>query len=333
LSLLRPFDRQRLKGSYFRALAVARVDAMLRMLHARRNHALVLNFHRVSPDPNPYWPPLAPEAFASLVAYLAHHCDIVGLDALRNPRRQRRPRVVLSFDDGCRDFVEYAMPVLEKHRVTANQNVIVESIETGRPPWIIQVVDALNAASSARVRALRVDGFDERLEDDDNASKERFGTRLTNFLKTVPPDLRAARCESLNQLISETDPASLTPMMSRAEVIALGKTHDVGCHSYSHEAMADFTDSEFAKDLDRCRAFFSGLELPMRIFAFPYGRFRSYQIATLRASGISHVLLVGERPTAPGNDIHHRITMYGNSPAELCLRAVGHRPVRLAGRL
>jgi len=34
-----------------------------------------------------------------------------------------RPAVVLSFDDGYQDFVEYAMPVLAKHGVKVNFNV------------------------------------------------------------------------------------------------------------------------------------------------------------------------------------------------------------------
>ena len=44
---------------------------------------------------------------------------------------------------------------------------------------MIQVVDALNAASIERVRAIRVAGFDGRLDDDDAISKTRYGGALT----------------------------------------------------------------------------------------------------------------------------------------------------------
>ena len=182
--------RQRLKKSYFKALSMARIDRLLRKLYARDDVVLVLNFHRVSPDANPYWPPLTPDAFETLVAYLASACRVLTFDELADDHdtaASAQPRAIVSFDDGCHDFVEYAAPILARYRLRANHNVIIHSVESGIPPWMIRVVDALNAATTKRVRSLNIPGFERHLDGDDELAKTRYGTALTGYLKTLSP--------------------------------------------------------------------------------------------------------------------------------------------------
>jgi peptidoglycan/xylan/chitin deacetylase (PgdA/CDA1 family) len=315
--------RRRLKKFYFKSLSMARVDWLLRRLYAREGLVLVLNFHRVSPDANPFWPPMTPEAFETLVAYLASSCRVLTFDELSQPCDTTAPRVVLSFDDGCRDFVEYAAPILARYRLRVNHNVIVQSVETGRPPWMIRVVDALNAATPDRVRAVTVPGFPGRLDNDDEISKTRYGTALTAHLKALRPADRVSVSRDIEALLAETDPDRLTQMMSRADVEAMAAVHELGAHSYNHETLSRLTDTEFSEDLDRCAAFFAQLGHPMKVFAFPYGSFRAGQIQMVRGRGVEHVLLVGERPARIGQGVYTRITMYGDSNAELRLRAMG----------
>jgi peptidoglycan/xylan/chitin deacetylase (PgdA/CDA1 family) len=93
-------------------LSLARADWILRALSAAGDRVLVLNFHRVSPEPNPFWPPMTPEAFADLAGYLASRCRVLTFGELADAQTDRRPTIILSFDDGYRDFVEYAMPIL-----------------------------------------------------------------------------------------------------------------------------------------------------------------------------------------------------------------------------
>jgi peptidoglycan/xylan/chitin deacetylase (PgdA/CDA1 family) len=86
----------------------------------------ILMFHRVRPDPGEAFAPnagleITPEFLDALLTYVAARgYDILSLDAaldaLRGPATRRRPFVVLTFDDGFRDLIEHALPVLERHR-------------------------------------------------------------------------------------------------------------------------------------------------------------------------------------------------------------------------
>lgn len=304
-----------------------RVDRLLRAIRRARGEVVVLNLHRVSPDPNPFWPPLAPDAFRALVAYLAKTCDVLTFEELAAGRRSGRLRVVLSFDDGCRDFVEYVVPILSQYRLRANLNVIVSSVETGQPPWTIALMDALASADATRVRGLEVPGFPHRLESEDDDAMVKYGTLLANYLKVMPQNERATATSDIEALLNETSEDVLTPMMSIDDVMAVRDLHELGCHSYSHESMAQMDSEEFASELDRCTAFFADLDCPMNIFAFPNGSYRPDQVETLSARGVEHVLVVDERPSTTIRGCHPRITIYGDSAAELRLRGMGWRAV------
>jgi peptidoglycan/xylan/chitin deacetylase (PgdA/CDA1 family) len=302
-----------------------RVDGLLREIRRSRGEVVVLNLHRVSPDPSPFWPPLAPDAFRALVAYLARTCDVLTFEELARGQCSGRLRVVLSFDDGCRDFVEYAVPILSQYGLRANLNVIVSSVETGRPPWTIALMDALASADAKRVDGLRVPGFPHRLEGNDDDAKVKYGTLLANHLKAMSPHERVSVTSDIEALLSETSEDALTPMMSIEDVAAIRALHELGCHSYSHESMAQMDGEEFASELDRCTAFFEDLDWPMNIFAFPNGSYRPDQVEALLARGVEHVLVVDERPSTIICGCHPRITMYGDSAVELRLRGMGWR--------
>ncbi len=114
--------RSQAKSVFFRLLRQTKHDERLKGGISTRDNTLVLNLHRVSPDANPFWTPMHPRLFDELLAYLAKSFVVTSLEGL-NDLKSDVPAVVLSFDDGYKDFVEYAMPVMHRHKVKANINV------------------------------------------------------------------------------------------------------------------------------------------------------------------------------------------------------------------
>lgn len=114
--------RHRLFRAGFTALSALGADRWLAPL--ARGRGLILTFHHVRPEPPP---PFAPNALLSitpdfldrtLAQLAARGFETIGLDAvperLADPR-PGRPFAVLTFDDGYRDNVEHARPVLARH--------------------------------------------------------------------------------------------------------------------------------------------------------------------------------------------------------------------------
>lgn len=315
-----------LKRAFYSVLSALRLDERELRRHGRADRVLVLNLHRVDPDPKPFWPALHPRLLEDVLAWLRDRCTVTLVSEIGEVAHTdaRRPLVVLSFDDGYRDFVMHAMPVLDRLGLKANQNIIGHSVETGRPPQIVEFADFLDAAPRSMLRELPVPGFEGRLVRDDPLGRERFGALIMNHLKQIPPAARESVWDDLQRPMSQVQIDCPTQMMSTEDVASASRAgHEIGAHSYSHESMEFLDDDEFVDDFRRCEGVLEAAGCISKVYAFPNGSYRPAQVDLLRDFGVEHVLLVGERPSRPDTTVHTRLTLRGHSASELRVRAVG----------
>jgi peptidoglycan/xylan/chitin deacetylase (PgdA/CDA1 family) len=297
--------------------------------HARNGNLLVLTLHQVNPDPNPFWPSVRPEHFVRLLEWLTSVAEPVTFSDLRarDGADRAKPLVILSFDDGYGDFVDYAMPILQDFGLHANQNVIGASVETGVPPREVQVCELLAAAPLQALNPLRLPRLTLQLGADDTRAKARFGAAVSNHIKSLDPEAGEEAWMALRDALGVDPPP--TRMMSREDVAtAVAAGHEIGGHAYHHQSMEHVDDAQFADDFERCRGVLADVGCQTRVYAFPNGSFRETQVDLLRRAGVEHVLLVGERPSHRDSDVHTRLSIRGRSPAELRARAAAMVPAR-----
>jgi peptidoglycan/xylan/chitin deacetylase (PgdA/CDA1 family) len=281
----------------------------------------ILNLHRVAPDDRSAYKPLEPDLFEDLLCFVKKHFNILTFAQLSRPTEDSRPRLILSFDDGYADFAEHAAPILARHEVRVNQNVIPACIDSGLPPLNVIAEDFVGKASDSALNRLRLPGFDF---DTTRESRQGIGHRLSNFLKNKPI---AEQRELGEQLLSQTpDDFEPTPMMSIDQLREVAKVHEIGAHSFEHASLGCETDEYVRADIEACRRWFADkLSMPLSIYAVPNGSYRPSQIRLLRDSGISEILLVDEDFSTGEGGVHKRFTFDSTSPAETRFRATGAR--------
>ena len=92
----------------------------------------VLAYHKVSPDPHPFFEPDHPKAFEQHMRFLSRCYRVMPLVELveRNRRGDIPHRAVaITFDDGYRDNYEYAFPILKKYGIPATPTVDVTELK------------------------------------------------------------------------------------------------------------------------------------------------------------------------------------------------------------
>ena len=314
--------KEHLKSGYYFLQKALRRDAALLAKICREQLVTVLNLHQVSPHENPFWSPLKPEIFDDLLGFLKKNFEVVTFGEIASAK-SGKPVAVLSFDDGYANFHEFAAPLLKKHGLRANMNIIPSCVETGEPMWNIRLYDFLNAAPKTRIDEIELPGFEHRLAGENSAAKVRYGLAISRFLKNRPRREREELWRGVEDLINNSG-APETKMMNRDEIREIAATHEIGVHSFSHESMEFEPEEFFESDFEKCRDYFENtLGLPLEIYAFPNGSHRAGQIEALRAYGIKHILLVGEDYARRGADVFPRFTIYGASRIETRFQALG----------
>src|SRR4051812_47584541 len=102
-------------------LSLLQIEKLLTTRLRFLDAAVILNLHNITPHPNPFWPGITPEQFDELLSFAIQKFQIVTIGNLVDGEaaRRRRPCLILSFDDGYYDFLEYAVPILERYKVSA----------------------------------------------------------------------------------------------------------------------------------------------------------------------------------------------------------------------
>src|SRR5205814_4383346 len=76
-------------------------------------------FHRVSDEADAMWPPMKPSLFSEIIGSLTRNFSVVTLeDYLGNPTtfQSKRKIATVLFDDGYKDNIEVAAPILNKYK-------------------------------------------------------------------------------------------------------------------------------------------------------------------------------------------------------------------------
>ncbi len=308
-----------LKKIYFSLQSVLKQKKYIQNIKDN-NYLTILNLHRISKSNNPFYPSLTPKLFEELLKFIIKEFNIITFNEIEIYKNSHKPNIILSFDDGFYDFLEYTMPILKKYKIRVNQNVIPQCIESGKPIWDVILGDFLNQAPITLINQIQLANFEMKLT---NANKSQYGLALTRYLKQRPKVERQELWLNIDKVIQKID-IKFTKMLNKDELIQISKIHEIGAHSNSHESMGIESTEYFENDFLQCQEYFKNkLHLPLNIYAFPSGSYQNNQLDFLKNNGIKHILLVNENYSNYHTSIHNRFTFYGDSINEIKMRALG----------
>ena len=243
---------------------------------------LILTFHHVHPDPVPEFSPNAhlsihPEFLEQVIQLLrSRNFDIIALDEARarilEPVQGAR-FAVLTFDDGYRDTLEHAVPVLQKHGTPYSVYFAPGLIDHSADLWwegieaLVRQEQCISIKSNDDLLDLNCEGL---------ANKQASFNHLINHLVTDVPELqqRLFVRDVCARYDVDLDAILQTEMMNWREVQQTLEDPlcTIGAHTLNHQALARLTAEQAATEIDNG---VSALEEKSghraRHFAFPYG--------------------------------------------------------------
>lgn len=251
----------------------------------RKRGVTVLMYHRVTRAGAPF-EGLDASLFREQMRWLRRHCTLIRPEELLRHAQTpgwRRPAVLVTFDDGYRDYYDNAFPVLEELGIPSVVFVATAFIDNGGLLWTENVnwVVAETSRSRAQLPWSREPEFDLSSRD----GRQSFIAAAKSHLKQVPDAQRQRELHLLfDELGVSPDQANLErQMMNWDEVRATIGLTQIGGHSHTHPIMSQLDERQMDLEIRLCReriATQTG-QVP-RYFAYPNGRQQDFNDMTRR---------------------------------------------------
>lgn len=296
---------------------------------ANNEKLTILNLHRVGKSDGSTYEPIEKETFIYLIEFIKANYLVTSFSELNsedgnNKLNQSKPKLILSFDDGYKDFLDVVHPILLKNGIRANQNIIPSCVDLGRPPLNVLLQDYIGKVKREEVNKLKITNY--KFNNKLIISKE--GLKLSKFIKNKPLQIQKEIEDKLLNQLGEDLYSKSPPMMDIADIKSIINYHDWGIHSYHHSNMQIESDSFFKKDLDLCIDWFKKkLEINPKIYAFPNSSYSSRNIEVLKEYGFKNILLVGDKFSSSNENVHHRFGFVAENKNEVLFNAAGKRSV------
>lgn len=296
-----------------------------RRLVGRPAVGLILLYHRVrEPALDPWGLCVDPRRFAEHLELLQRRFRPLDLGLLLSEpvRRHGRVPVAITFDDGYRDNLEVALPILESTDVPATF-FVAGSGEQDEFWWdeLDRLLVVPDLPTSIRLER-KAEEFTVTLEHADDSPidlgwrarqgprtpRERAYLALWEDLSRMAPGARASTIARVRALIGADGDAPRHPRLAPDEIASLA-AHElatVGAHTLSHSRLSALSADAQLWEVAGSRASLESITgRPVERFSYPFGGSDDYgteAVVAVRAAGFALACRTGRGAVGPAPD-------------------------------
>ncbi len=293
-------------------------------------------FHRVSPVRDNMWDPIDPALFRKLIRYIYKNYSVFTVEELflnyQNINKNiKKPLACITFDDGYKDFIDYALPILDELKLKSSMYIVSQCISSNLPPWTY-IVDYLFVNSkklNLNVLSNFIDFDKEQLVFSNFSERICFGKKLKPLMKKMPDSKRKLIYNQIVALFDDVEiPSNL--MMNKDEIIEIfNEGVIIGSHSVSHPLLAQIEDeNNIFYELKNSSDYINDItgSFPQTI-SYPVGSFDERVIEISKKVGYKLGLAVEQKPyigNIEPNFLIPRIEAYNENYIKSILRLNGY---------
>ena len=271
----------------FKSLYFIGVPHFLRM--SKKNTVTVLNLHRISEQRDYFYNPIKPATFYKIIDYCCKHYTITSFEQIYQP--SSKPKLILSFDDGYYDFMDCALPYLNRLGLPSNHNVVNECVNNNEPIWTHRLNDLFNILKEQNIT-------NDPAISAHSQFKNNWMEYYLNFFHYLLSIDKKQRDKVLQNLIVMYNVNSKCRMMSWEDIEYCSNSGvEIGSHSYNHDSLGTIKDdSDYETEINfSIREISEKIKKEVRIFALPNGQFNDQVVGFFKQTNIKHLLVVDDR--------------------------------------
>jgi len=303
------------------------------MLFYSKQDKAILLFHRILPERDPLWDPIDPSLFERTLKYMQKNFHVITLDELLFEKNihSSKPLAALTFDDGYRDFMDHAIPIMDAAKMKASMFLVTDCIDKGMPTWTY-IVDHIFANSVK----MEWTGFDPSGLPDEyrkmkwatREEKVNYCRKFKQYIKWIPSTERDSIISSLLENFNDVQypPGMMMSWEEVRQVQAAG--FGIGSHSVTHPSLGTIRDVdnirfELTESAGRIK---TETGVNPAIFSYPVGSYDERVKNIAREVGYKAALAVNYKMYDPAKqDLYEipRIELYNESWLKTRMRING----------
>lgn len=239
----------------------------------RRAKLQILIYHQIHQSPDPLRPEaLDAKAFDWQMSLLAHHFTVLPLEeaiqCLRDGTLPARAACI-TFDDGYRDNIEVALPILLQYGLPATFFIATGFLNGGRM-WHDSVIEAVRSYKGDLLDLS--DSLGQRFLTETIYEKRRTIRRLVQLLKGLAPDVRDREVEYIVKICRGPLPQNLMMTTNQVQQLLVSGMA-VGCHTSKHPIFTTVSNETVQQEIKDGRAELESIAgQPVNLFAYPNGK-------------------------------------------------------------
>lgn len=212
-------------------------------------------FHRVNPERDLLWDPMDVALFDKCIKYISSKYEVVLFEDLAfeiDKLSQKNKYATIMFDDGYKDNIEYALPILEKYKVKASFYVVTDGIDKNIPTWTHILEHSFQKTNKNKIE-LPFDFIPEKYRVKEFQNKEErlsYVAELKPFLKTIESEKREQVLLAIEKAFDDVETPKV--MMNWEDLKQLKQLgHCIGSHTVTHNMLGTMSnEKDILKELE-----------------------------------------------------------------------------------
>jgi peptidoglycan/xylan/chitin deacetylase (PgdA/CDA1 family) len=259
-------------------------------------------FHRVHPQRDPLWDPMDVELFEKCVQSITNKNEVVLLEDLvldEDLAGRRHNYASIVFDDGYKDNIEFALPILNKYKVKASFYVVTDCIELNLPTWTYILDYNFRNTNKKQIdldydflpdalKITRLNNYDERIT---------YVKKLKPFLKKIGHRQRQQVLATVQETFDDVELPGL--MMNWQDIAQLkSEGHYIGSHTVTHSMLGTMENVEDVRRelVESGRKIQAKLGYFPKTISYPVGSYNENVMRMSREAGYEIGLAVNQIP-------------------------------------
>ena len=244
------------------------------ILNIFQTNKAILNYHRITPDNNTGKPndelAVSAKRFKEQLIFLKKYYNFVSLNNLLNFKKKNKPSISLTFDDGYKDNLTNALPILNELNIPATIYIITKFYQNDFIVWWMELQDYIW----------------------NNSEEIKFTYNKRNYYFSIKNDLEKRKCFfKLRIMIKKLDKAAQVKFLETVtknnvrknfkdefltkdelKILSSHPLITIGAHSHNHLSLKNLNKDECIKEINQSKKILEELtNQKINHFSYPYG--------------------------------------------------------------